>query len=79
MAKIGEKGKYIWKKIKPLEQTTTANPFDIPNPDEKFIVKIPADKGDGQLFFGLYEIWSNQWKGGLCINYATVEEVSSPG
>ncbi|KAJ0018964.1 hypothetical protein Pint_11566 [Pistacia integerrima] len=81
MAKIGAKGKSIWKKIKPLEETGREEKFDIPKPEEKFIVKIPKpedDKGDEDLFFGLYEIWSNKWKGGLLINYATVKEVSSP-
>ncbi|XP_031247649.1 protein PHLOEM PROTEIN 2-LIKE A9-like [Pistacia vera] len=80
MAKIGAKGKSIWKKIKPLEQTTDNKTFDIPKPDEKFIVKIPDNKGDEEqdLFFGFYEIWSNKWKGGLLINYATVKEVSEP-
>ncbi|KAJ0082274.1 hypothetical protein Patl1_09867 [Pistacia atlantica] len=77
MAKVGAKGKSIWKKIKPVDQTTVDTPFDIPQPDEKFIISIPGDKGDEELFFGLYEIWSNQWKGGLLINCATVE-VSSP-
>ncbi|KAJ0016651.1 hypothetical protein Pint_09600 [Pistacia integerrima] len=83
MAKIGAKGKSIWKKIKPLEETGREEKFDIPKPEEKFIVKIPKpedDKGDEDkdLFFGLYEIWSNKWKGGLLINYATVKEASSP-
>ncbi|KAJ0016656.1 hypothetical protein Pint_09606 [Pistacia integerrima] len=80
MAKIGAKGKSIWKKIKPLEQTTDNKTIDIPKPDEKFIVKIPDNKGDEEqdLFFGFYEIWSNKWKGGLLINYATVNEVSEP-
>ncbi|KAJ0081818.1 hypothetical protein Patl1_09895 [Pistacia atlantica] len=78
MAKIGAKGKSIWKKIKPLEQTPNDKTFDIPKPEEKFIVKIPDNKGDEEqdLFFGFYEIWSNKWKGGLLINYATVKEVS---
>ncbi|KAJ0081819.1 hypothetical protein Patl1_09896 [Pistacia atlantica] len=78
MAKTGAKGKSIWKKIKPLEQTTPGNPFDIPKPEEEFIVKIPDGKGDEELFFGLYEIWSNKWKKGLLIDHATVKEVSEP-
>ncbi|KAJ0083173.1 hypothetical protein Patl1_10715 [Pistacia atlantica] len=78
MAKIGARGKSIWKKIKPLEQTTNDKTFDIPKPEEKFIVKIPDNKSDEEqdLSFGFYEIWSNKWKGGLLINYATVKEVS---
>ncbi|KAJ0082273.1 hypothetical protein Patl1_09864 [Pistacia atlantica] len=76
MAKIGAKGKSIWKKIKPLEQTPHDKKYDIPKPEEEFIVKIPDGKGDEELFFGLYEIWSNKWKGGLLVNHATLKEVS---
>ncbi|KAJ0018087.1 hypothetical protein Pint_09777 [Pistacia integerrima] len=75
-------GKYTWQMINALKPPTTGTDagFDIPTDEKQFTVKIPAGPGPGkrELFFGLYEIWSNKWKGGLLINYATVKEVSSP-
>ncbi|XP_031261906.1 protein PHLOEM PROTEIN 2-LIKE A9-like isoform X2 [Pistacia vera] len=82
MAKIGARGNSIWKKIEPLEQGTPDAQFYIPKPEDKqFIVPIrPGKKGESgeeDLFFGLYEIWDKNWKGGLRIHYATVEEVNA--
>ncbi|KAJ0081357.1 hypothetical protein Patl1_09875 [Pistacia atlantica] len=70
MAKIGARGKSIWKKIEPLEQA---------KPEHKqFFVQIPpvkkGESGQEDLFFGLYEIWGKNGKGGLRIHCETVEE-----
>ncbi|CAK7336983.1 unnamed protein product [Dovyalis caffra] len=71
MAKIGKTGKYKWIKI---------NIADL-GPDKKLVppdFQIEVDRGseDRKLYFGLYEVWSGKWKGGLRIHKATVQKVS---
>ncbi|KAJ0081358.1 hypothetical protein Patl1_09873 [Pistacia atlantica] len=82
MAKIGAREKSIWKKIEPLEQGKPDIQFYTPKPEHKqFIVQIPlvkkGESGQEDIFFGLYEIWGKNGKGGLRIHCATVEEVSA--
>ncbi|XP_031256713.1 protein PHLOEM PROTEIN 2-LIKE A9-like [Pistacia vera] len=70
MAKIGKKGRYSWKRIKPLDQFYGNNNKEIP--EEGFEMDVP-ENGDDQLFFGLYEVWSGKWKGGLLIHEAIIK------
>ncbi|XP_075523271.1 protein PHLOEM PROTEIN 2-LIKE A9-like [Primulina tabacum] len=70
MVKRGKDGKFAWTK------------FQV-NPDETQRFKISgklmrADKSspdDKKLYFGLYEVWSEKWKGGLRIHNAYVKEI----
>ncbi|CAI0436815.1 unnamed protein product [Linum tenue] len=70
MCKIGQGGKYTAKKIKLVDQPETDEEFET----EKLEVTVPADANDMRLYFGLYEVWSGRWKGGLLIHGARVEE-----
>lgn len=69
MAKVGKKGKYKWKKVLELNEdkkeniTIVSEPIEVKDNDEK------------ELYFGLYEVWSGKWKGGLCIHEACVKKV----
>ncbi|KAI4296956.1 hypothetical protein L6164_036872 [Bauhinia variegata] len=37
-------------------------------------IDVPIDAADPTLYFGLYEVWSGKWKGGLEIHKATVRQ-----
>jgi hypothetical protein len=66
MAKFGKKGKYTWKRA------TLANksePYEIPDTDALTITSTSSEK---TLYFGLYEVWSGKWKGGLKIHEAKI-------
>uniref|UniRef100_A0A5B6YS17 Protein PHLOEM PROTEIN 2-LIKE A9-like n=1 Tax=Davidia involucrata TaxID=16924 RepID=A0A5B6YS17_DAVIN len=75
MAKIGRKGKYTWKKVDLLGAAgrDKKEPFEIP---DSFVLEIPSDvsPSEKELHFGLYEVWSGKWKGGLKIHHAFVRE-----
>lgn len=73
MAKIGRKGRYKWAKVS-LKDQPASQPFKVPSDD--FTIEAPQTSSDDQkLYFGLYEVWSGKWKGGLQIHKAIVEEV----
>ncbi|KAK3188954.1 hypothetical protein Dsin_028515 [Dipteronia sinensis] len=76
MAKVGKKGKYTWKKITTLDEkrttTTSSSPFLIPDTSSRLIIN-PLD--NNKLFFGLYEVWSGKWKGGLLIHKAIIKPI----
>ncbi|KAI8001893.1 Protein PHLOEM PROTEIN 2-LIKE A9 [Camellia lanceoleosa] len=77
MAKIGEKGRYTWKKVNLTNQNTNKDQrFSIPHEQNNLIVDTVADASDDKLYFGLYEIWKGNWKGGLKIYHAVVKEVN---
>ncbi|XP_038689909.1 protein PHLOEM PROTEIN 2-LIKE A9 [Tripterygium wilfordii] len=78
MAKVGRKGKYSWKKIKALEKADFgSNSIQIPDHDgNKLVIEVEPTAEDRQLYFGLYEVWSGKWKGGLEIHNAIVRIVS---
>ncbi|GKV36858.1 hypothetical protein SLEP1_g44944 [Rubroshorea leprosula] len=77
MAKVGKRGKYIWKRLSQLEQCPK-EPIDVPDPNSNsFQIDVPADAIDPRLYFGLYEVWSGKWKGGLRIHGATVKEIQA--
>ncbi|TXG48318.1 hypothetical protein EZV62_027612 [Acer yangbiense] len=77
MAKVGKKGKYIWKKITTLEKRTNTDPFSIPETNSQLTIDVSsnATAPDNKLFFGLYEVWSGKWKGGLLIHKAIIRQI----
>ncbi|XP_019098921.1 PREDICTED: protein PHLOEM PROTEIN 2-LIKE A9 isoform X2 [Camelina sativa] len=83
-AKIGKKGKTIWKRIKSLNNNIEklkrrTGPVNIPDDtDGRFEVFVSPNitiNQDTKLQFGLYEVWTGKWKTGLLIYEAFVEEV----
>ncbi|CAG7864159.1 unnamed protein product [Brassica rapa] len=75
-AKIGKKGKTVWKKIKSVNQNKGGSePVNIPDEsDGQFEISVSptADNQDTKLQFGLYEVWTGRWKTGLLIHEAFV-------
>ncbi|OVA12397.1 Phloem protein 2-like [Macleaya cordata] len=71
MAKIGKKGKYIWRSA---NLTSSDNePFEIPEGEPLQIEVSPgSNEEDEELHFGLYEVWKGRWKGGLQIYEAII-------
>lgn len=78
MAKFGKKGKYTWKRAT-LDKgtTTTGGGFSIPDPSLKITALATASDASNEttLYFGLYEVWSGKWKGGLRIHEALVKKL----
>lgn len=73
MAKVGKKGKYKWKKVK-LEQ---GQKIESPDGKQLLSIDVPNDTTDmNTLHFGLYEVWSGKWKGGLEIYNAKVTAIT---
>ncbi|XP_022994899.1 protein PHLOEM PROTEIN 2-LIKE A9-like [Cucurbita maxima] len=79
MAKIGKKGHYSFKKLN-LNVKQPEGRFNIPHNELKIKVAKPKNgsEEDLKLYFGMYEVWSNRWKGGLRIYHALVEECEAP-
>ncbi|KAL4011719.1 hypothetical protein IC575_028781 [Cucumis melo] len=77
MAKVGKKGNYFFKKTNLGKRSTTTKKFSVPDEGnlEIEIVAPQSSPGDCGLYFGLYEVWSGKWKGGLQIHDAFVEKV----
>ncbi|GAU50534.1 hypothetical protein TSUD_135670 [Trifolium subterraneum] len=69
MAKIGKKGSYSYKPVK-----LNCGRATIPSGDELEITVGDQENGEKEadLHFGLYEVWSGKWKGGLIIKKAEV-------
>nr|AGV54232.1 lectin [Phaseolus vulgaris] len=67
MAKIGKKGKYKFK----VNSLSPGQNIVIPSEPLEIPVENPSD-----LHFGLYEVWSGKWKGGLEIIRAVVQPVT---
>ncbi|CAH2034689.1 unnamed protein product [Thlaspi arvense] len=84
-AKIGKKGKPVWKRIKSVNQnfgkpkSGSEKPVTIPDEsDGSFQISVshePLNQEDTKLQFGLYEVWTGRWKTGLLIHEAFVQEV----
>lgn len=83
-AKIGKKGKTIWKRIKSVNNNIDklkggTEPVNIPDETdgrfEIFVSPKVAINQDTKLQFGLYEVWTGKWKTGLLIYEAFVQEV----
>ncbi|XP_011000216.1 PREDICTED: protein PHLOEM PROTEIN 2-LIKE A9-like isoform X2 [Populus euphratica] len=77
MARIGEKGEYTRVKIDLSKLGLKEEEF----PEEKCRVDFRSDENSENnkktLYFGLYEVWTNHWKGGLRIHEAIVREVTA--
>ncbi|XP_010540681.1 PREDICTED: protein PHLOEM PROTEIN 2-LIKE A9-like [Tarenaya hassleriana] len=80
-AKIGKKGKTMWKRIKSINQIIQKSGSESVIPDEtdgQFEINVPPTESDQatKLQFGLYEVWTGRWKTGLMIHDASVQEVA---
>ncbi|CBI27175.3 unnamed protein product, partial [Vitis vinifera] len=77
MAKFGKKGKYTWTKIS--LRTDNSQPTNILPPDGLEIVTKEATTANvnDTIYFGLYEVWSGKWKGGLELHNAMVEQINN--
>ncbi|XP_051129002.1 protein PHLOEM PROTEIN 2-LIKE A9-like [Andrographis paniculata] len=73
MVKRGKQGKFAWKReILDSNQTEPCRFWStLKEADEK----TNQDPDSRKLYFGLYEVWSGKWKGGLRINKAYVKEL----
>lgn len=78
MAKVGKKGKYKWTRVKLAQDSNAGKNFKIPDTNgQPFrIESAGTPDSDNTLHFGLYEVWSGKWKGGLKIYEANVEDVT---
>lgn len=73
MAKLGRRGRYKWTKVTFKDQPNNQR---FKAPAEDFVIKVPPGTDeDRKLYFGLYEVWSGKWKGGLEIYKAELNEV----
>ncbi|MCI06711.1 lectin, partial [Trifolium medium] len=74
MAKIGKKGSYEYK---PVKLACNYKGY-IPKPNEEQLEITVKNQGSGEkdldIHFGLYEVWSGKWKGGLKIKKAEVKK-----
>ncbi|KAL3570114.1 hypothetical protein D5086_027363 [Populus alba] len=72
LAKVGKKGIAQWEKIN-LGDMRIGNIVEIPHGKLRF--EVPKKAEDTRLYFGLYELWTGNWKQGLQIHEAVVEEM----
>lgn len=78
MAKIGKAGKFVYKTVSLDNKSSAQKKFNMPEEDLIITVKAPTSSpGDYRLYFGMYEVWSGRWKGGLKIHHAFVEKVGN--
>ncbi|KAI3466924.1 hypothetical protein Pfo_023587 [Paulownia fortunei] len=70
MVKRGKDGKFVWRKF-------FMGPNDTEGRDITGNSMQALNSGDSKLYFGLYEVWSGKWKGGLKIHNAFVRELPS--
>lgn len=84
-AKVGKKGKTIWKRIKSINTNFEklkggTEPVNIPDETdgrfEIFVSPTAPITQETKLQFGLYEVWTGKWKSGLLIYDAFVQEVT---
>ncbi|XP_050233929.1 protein PHLOEM PROTEIN 2-LIKE A9 isoform X2 [Mercurialis annua] len=77
MAKLGKKGQYKWQKVS-LSDLPKNQKHEIPIGNQ-FTLEVPFDctNDDLVLYFGLYEVWTGRWKGGLSIYEAKIKDLSS--
>nr|XP_034909689.1 uncharacterized protein LOC118045217 isoform X3 [Populus alba] len=77
MARIGEEGEYTRVQIDLSKLGREKEEF----PAEKCRVEFRSDENaennKKKLYFGLYEVWTNNWKGGLRIHEAIVRELTA--
>lgn len=68
MAKVGKKGTYKYKEVR----LKCGRKYTIPEVKDQLEIDVPENTEDKELHFGLYEVWSGKWKGGLKIYKAEV-------
>lgn len=68
MAKIGKKGSYSYKAV----TLTPGKSLTIPTDEKPLVVTVATQELEPELHFGLYEVWSGKWKGGLEIKKAEI-------
>ena len=77
MARIGEEGEYKRVEIDLSKLGLKEEEF----PAEKCRVEFRSGENaksiEKKLYFGLYEVWTNNWKGGLRIHEAIVRELTA--
>ncbi|EYU43687.1 hypothetical protein MIMGU_mgv1a017435mg [Erythranthe guttata] len=73
MVKRGKEGKFAWKKFF-LNTNETNKPFEITGRLIKAEKPLEDSSDDQRVYFGLYEVWSGKWKGGLKIHHAFITE-----
>ncbi|CAA3032938.1 Hypothetical predicted protein [Olea europaea subsp. europaea] len=74
MMKRGQEGEISWKKVSLNTNNGNGNqPFEILGE----LMKTEKHMTDTKLYFGLYEVWSGKWKGGLQIHGAFVREAAA--
>lgn len=69
MAKVGKNGKPNWTSVH-LSKNSYGVTFSAPNDQNP--LKFRFKNGDEELKFGLYEVWSGRWKGGLVIEEVVI-------
>ncbi|KAL3654581.1 hypothetical protein CASFOL_001566 [Castilleja foliolosa] len=71
MVKRGKEGKFAWVKVflNPKETSEFEVTRSLMKADEQEAQK----SGDDKVYFGLYEVWSGKWKGGLMIHHAFIK------
>lgn len=68
MAKRGKAGKFAWRKY-------TLNPNATSIFDMTGSLKLDQTEAQSEkIYFGMYEVWSGKWKGGLKIHHAFIRE-----
>lgn len=71
MAKFGKKGKYVWTKITLKASEQSERPIG-----DLEVEYTDTATGNDTIYFGLYEVWSGKWKGGLQLHNATIQQTS---
>ncbi|XVE70511.1 hypothetical protein DITRI_Ditri10aG0078100 [Diplodiscus trichospermus] len=74
MAKVGRNGRYKWKRLLELEKFPK-EPTEFPSSNDPFVINVPKDQIDTTLYFGLYEVWSGNWKQGLRVHKAVIKKM----
>jgi len=77
MARIGEEGEYTRVKIDLSKLGLKEEEFPAEKCRVQFRSGEDAENNKKTLYFGLYEVWTNNWKGGLRIHEAIVREVTA--
>jgi len=77
MARIGEEGIYTRAQIDLSKLGREKKEFPAEKCRVEFKRDNSAEKNQNKLYFGLYEVWTNNWKGGLRIHEAIVRELTA--
>ncbi|XP_022142415.1 protein PHLOEM PROTEIN 2-LIKE A9-like [Momordica charantia] len=74
MAKVGKSGKFMFKKVS-LGDKPTNQSLKIPEEPLEITVDASTPKELRTIHLGLYEVWTQKWKGGLRIHDAFVQTI----